>query len=118
MIRAAARLLPVVLGSLLLSAHCLRAGWVLAAAALAAFPFALAFRSPWVKRAFEAVLAAGILVWLSTAVRLGAARLESGEPWVRMALILGGVAAFDAAALYLLQGKEMDSYFNKASDAA
>lgn len=107
------RLLPAAIGSLLLAAHCLRAGHVLSAAALAAFPFALALRGPRVRRAFEAVLAGGILVWLYTAFRLGAARLESGEPWVRMACILGGVAAFNGLALYLLRGKQLDSFFNK-----
>lgn len=108
------RLLPAVLGSLLLAAHCLRGGHILLAAALAAFPFALALREQWVRRAFEFMLAAAILVWLSTAVRLGAARLESGAPWVRMACILGVVAAFNGLGLYLLRGKELDSFFNKS----
>lgn len=106
------RLLPAVLGSVLLGAHFLRWGNILLAAALAAFPFALALRAPWVKRAFEAVLAVGVLVWLSTAVRLGAARMESGEPWMRMACILGGVAAFNGLALWLLQGERMRAFFN------
>ena len=106
------RLLPAILGSILLGAHFLRWGNILLAAALAAFPFALALRAPWVKRAFEVLLAVGVLVWLSTAVRLGAARMEAGVPWMRMACILGGVAAFNGLAIWLLQGERMRAFFN------
>ncbi|MBI5594744.1 MAG: hypothetical protein HY928_01505 [Elusimicrobia bacterium] len=109
------RLLPAILCCLVLGAHFLRGGHPLLAAGLAAFPFALALRAPWVKRAFEGVLVAAILVWLSTAARLAASRLEAGEPWVRMACILGGVAAFNGLALWLLRGERMRAFFNVQS---
>lgn len=109
------RLLPAVLCCIVLGAHFLRGGHLFLAAALAAFPFALALRAPWVKRAFEGVLVTAVLVWLTTAVRLGAARLEAGEPWLRMACILGGVAAFNGLALWLLQGGRMRAFFNVQS---
>ncbi|MBI3297955.1 MAG: hypothetical protein HYZ75_07320 [Elusimicrobia bacterium] len=105
------RLLPAVLACVILGAHFLRGGHVFLAAGLAAFPFALALREPWVKRAFEILLGVGAMVWVATALDLGAARMAADAPWLRMACILGGVAAFNGLAILLLQGDRMRGFF-------
>jgi hypothetical protein len=92
------RLLPVVLGCALLAAHLLRMGHTVLAAACAALPLLLLLRRPWVARLFQALLVLGAAEWLRTLYLLAAMRIAWGQPWGRMALILGAVALFTAAA--------------------
>lgn len=106
------RLLPAALGLWLLAAHFLRGGHVLLAAALAAAPAALFVRSPVSRRTVQAALAAGTLVWLATAARIGAERREDGRPWARMALILGAVASVNVAGAALLQTRAAASWYD------
>lgn len=105
------RLTPTALAAVLLAAHVMRGGHYILAGALAAAPCALILRASWVKRAAEVLLGAGILVWLWTAAALLAVRLQEGRPWLRMTLILAGVAAFNGLALALLQGERMRDWF-------
>lgn len=99
------RLAPAILGLWLLAAHFLRGGHVLLAAALAAAPAALFSRSAAGRRAVQAALAAGALVWLATAARLTQRRLEEGRPWTRLAAILTAAAAVNVAGIALLEGR-------------
>lgn len=105
------RLTTAWLGLWLLAAHFLRGGHVLLAASLAAAPVALFIRSPVSRRVVQAALAAGALVWLSTAVRLAHDRREDGRPWARMALILCAVASVNAAGAALLEGRKAEAWF-------
>lgn len=105
------RLITAGLGLWLLAAHFLRGGHLLVAAALAASPTALFIRSPVSRRVVQAALAAGALVWLSTAVRLAHERREDGRPWVRMAVILGSVASVTALGAGLLEGRRAEAWF-------
>lgn len=105
------RLLIAGLGLWLLAAHFLRGGHVFLAAALAAAPATLLVRSPVTRRIVQAALAAGALVWLSTAVRLAHERREDGRPWARMALILGAVASVNVCGAALLEGRRVGAWF-------
>lgn len=105
------RLMTAGLGLWLLAAHFLRGGHLLLAAALAAAPAALLVRSPVSRRVVQAALAAGTLVWLSTAVRLAQVRREEGRPWARMAVILGCVASVNALGAALLEGRRGEAWF-------
>ena len=89
-------LLPAILSVLLLAAHFLRESNFLVVVGLLALLPVLAWRARWVAVLARCTLWLGALVWLFTLVRLAAFRLRLGEPWLRMALILGGVAAFTA----------------------
>lgn len=111
------RLLPAALGLWLLAAHFLRGGHVLLAAALAAAPAALCVRSPVSRRIVQAALAAGALVWLTTAVRIAVDRREEGRPWTRMAVILAAVATVNVAGAALLQGRAADAWFSSTPGA-
>lgn len=90
---------PPALALVLLGAHFQRAGaWPLVALAAALLVLLLAWPRRWVARAVQGALALGAVEWLWTVVVLVQARLALGMPWLRMALILGGVALFTAAA--------------------
>jgi hypothetical protein len=91
-------LLAPALALLLLAAHFYRAAawpWVLATLAL--LPL-LALRRAWVPLVLQLALLAGAAEWVWTAALLAQQRLALGQPWLRMACILGGVALLTLAA--------------------
>jgi hypothetical protein len=88
------RLLPVILSLLLLAAHFYRAGQVAATALCLALPLLLLLRKSWVPRLFQLLLVLGALEWLRALYGFAAMRIAFGEPWTRLALILGAVALF------------------------
>ncbi len=82
------------MSALLLGAHYFRGGsWALAAA-FALSPLVLATRRRLARRALSIVLFAGALEWIRTLVVQVGRRQAVGEPWERLALILGAVAVF------------------------
>lgn len=92
------RALPACLALLLLGAHLLRLGdFGPVLLCLALLPLAFV-RRPWARLALQAVLALAALEWFRTLLVLRAGRMALGLPWMRMALILGAVAAFTLAA--------------------
>ncbi|PIR16102.1 MAG: hypothetical protein COV48_10740 [Elusimicrobia bacterium CG11_big_fil_rev_8_21_14_0_20_64_6] len=92
----------------MLAAHFLRMGALAAALLCLCLPFlAVATRARWALRSLQAVLALGSVNWIATALRIGAQRRAAGEPWLRMALILGTVAALSALAGALLSRRSV-----------
>lgn len=103
----------------ILAGHFLRMGALSGVLVCLAVPtLAVLTRARWALRALQALLALGTLSWISTAVRIGAARSAAGEPWLRMALILGAVAALSALAAVLLSRRSVLSRFPGGPPAA
>lgn len=97
------RRLPALLALLMLGAHFLRFGqWPLVLLCLALLvPLFVPRR--WAQVLVAGALALGALVWLWTLVGDLQQRLAYGEPWVRLVIILGGVATFTAWSAWLLR---------------
>ncbi len=91
------RLLPVILSCLLLAAHFSRNEIMLLTLVSLALPFLLLVRRPWVPRLFQVLLVVGALEWIRRLIALALERQGAGEAWVRMAAILGMVAALTAS---------------------
>lgn len=91
------RLAPVVLSALLLAAHFSRHDIPLLVVLTLLSPLVLLIRRPWAARLAQTLLVLGTLEWIRTLVVLTRARQTAGEDWVRMALILGVVAAVTLA---------------------
>jgi len=88
------KLLPVLISTVLLAAHFSRAGLQFLALAIALFPALLLLQRPWVARLTQVVLVLGSIEWIRTTLVLVVARREIGQPWTRLAVILGCVALF------------------------
>ena len=86
-------LLPAALSLLVLAAHFMRRAQSPAVFACLALLALLWVRRPWATRTLQAVLLLGAAVWVRTLIGFVSARRAAGEPWERMALILGIVAA-------------------------
>ncbi len=88
----ALRLLPVAIALAVLAAHFYRGqSWVPFGITIALAPL-LAIRAPWAARVLQAALLAGAIEWLRTAAALVAVRQSLGQPYTRLAVILGCVA--------------------------
>jgi hypothetical protein len=91
------RLLPVLLSSLLLAAHCLRSGSSVLASCSLALPLLLLVPKKWAARTVQIYLLIGMLEWLRTLFIMANQRIEMGDPWTRIAIILGSVAILTGA---------------------
>jgi hypothetical protein len=104
-------LTSVILSFVLLAAHFSRHDIpVLMVLALLA-PFLLFGRRPWVARLLQLLLALGALEWVRTAAVLAARRIDAGEPWLRMVLILAAVALVTGSAAALLRSPHVRARF-------
>lgn len=109
------RLLPVILGFLLLAAHFYRAGLLPLTVLCVALPLLLFLRRAWVPRLFQVLLVLGALEWLRTLYVFVAMRIAFGEPWTRLALILGAVALFTALSGLVFRNRALQGYYDKES---
>ncbi len=105
-------LLPAALSALVLAAHFLRGGNYLVVLALLAFVPLLAVRRRWVPVVVRLTLWLGAAVWLYTLARFAAERMRLGEPWLRLAVILGGVAAFTALSALPLWSPRLRTWYH------
>lgn len=97
------RLLPAVLALLVLAAHFYRAGLAFLVPACIGLVLLLAVRLAWVPRVVMVALLLAALEWLRTLLVLADARLEAGQPWLRLAVILGSVTVLTLAAAWPLR---------------
>ena len=95
----------------LLGAHFMRAGaWPLVLAC-ALLVLLMAWPRRWAARTVQVALVLGAFEWLWTLALLAQQRIAFGQPWLRMGLILGGVALFTAAAALVFQRRALRSRF-------
>ncbi len=107
----ALRLTPVVLVLGILAAHFYRnAAWIPFGVTIALLPL-LFIRAPWAARVLQAALLAGAVEWIRTAAALVAIRQSMGQPYTRLALILGAVALATGLAALLFQWKPVRERF-------
>ena len=96
-------LTPVVLSFVLLAAHFSRNDVPSLVLLCLLIPFILLLKRSWVPRLLQLLLGLGAVEWIRTAVVLAGRRIDAGEPWLRMALILAAVALVTAGSAFLLQ---------------
>jgi hypothetical protein len=97
------RRLPALLALLMLGAHFLRFGQLALVLLCLVLLGPLFVPRPWAQAVAHWALALGSGVWVWTLAGGVRTRLAFGEPWLRLALILGAVAAFTAWAAWLLR---------------
>lgn len=110
----ALRLLPVVLSALLVAAHYLRAGSLLAVGLCLAVPTLLLVRRTWVPRLLQGGLAFSVFVWLWTAWEIVQQRMALGAPWTTAVIILGGVAAWTAGSALLFETRALRKRYGRS----
>lgn len=111
MARLALLLVPG-LALLLLAAHFFRAGLVPVAGLTAALVGLLFLRAPWAARVLQFALAVGTLEWLRTAWVFAAARAAADQPYARLLVIIGTVAALTALAAWTIGSRTGRRHFH------
>ncbi len=94
---------PVVLSVLALGAHVMRDGNQVGVVGVVVLLALLFVRRRWVARLTQAVLFLGTFEWIRTIHLLTEVRVAQGQPFGRMVLILGFVAAFTFCSAWLFQ---------------
>lgn len=97
----------VVLSLVILGAHFMRYGNSVGVTGSLALIALLIVRRPWAARLVQVALVVGALEWVRTLYELAQARAASGQPFTRLVIILGGVAAMTLCAALLLQSPIM-----------
>ena len=107
--------IPIVLSLVVLGAHFLRYGnsiGVVAALILIALLFV---RRSWVARLMQVVLVLGALEWLRTMYEIAQIRALHGQPYGRMLVILGIVAAVALCSALLFQSPKLKKIYGLES---
>ena len=103
--------MPIVLSLVVLGVHFMRYGnsaGVIASAVLIAL---LIVRRPWVARLTQVALVLGALEWVRTLYMLMQVRVAQDQPFVRMIIILGVVAAVTLGSALLFQSPVLKKYY-------
>jgi hypothetical protein len=108
-------LIPPVIGFVLLAAHFFR-GENQPAALVSLLMIIFVFvRRPWAARTIQFCLVLGSVEWLRSTISLIRSRSEMGEPFLRLAIILGGVALFTALSSLVFRTTKLRDYFRFGS---
>jgi polyferredoxin len=112
------RAIPAMLAALVLGAHFLRSGEGGATAACVLAPLVLLSRRAWARPALVALLVGAAGLWVAIAHDLVGERRAAGEPWLRMAAILGGVALITLASCLPLFGAGFARWCGREAQSA
>jgi len=106
-----ALVIPMLISMLMLAAHFFRNGELLLVLICCASPGLMIFRRRWATRLLQIILLLGAIEWVRTAMSIATVRREEGMPWMRMAVILGSVAAWTliSGMLLFLSSRPKDS---------
>ncbi len=94
---------PVVLSLVILGAHFMRYGNLIGVFGSLVLIALLFVRRPWVARLMQVVLILGALEWVRTLYELAQVRAAHDQPFTRMIVILGVVAAVTFCSALLFQ---------------
>jgi len=111
------QLVPVILSLLVLGAHFLRSGTLLLVLVVIGLVACLAARRPWVPRLVQAALLLGAVEWIRTLALFVGERKRSGEPYLRLVIILGAVALVTALSAFLFETARLRRRYRRASGA-
>lgn len=98
----ALRVVLVCLCAVLMAAHGARAGSLVLAGLVLTTPALLAVRKRWAPTLLALALTLAALEWIRTLLLIAHRRIDLGAPWLRMALILAGVAGVNLLAAWIV----------------
>jgi hypothetical protein len=90
-----------------LGAHFLRGGDISLVAVSLGLLVLLAVRRRWAARVLQVALLLGALEWIRTLLALAGGRMQAGQPVLRLAIILGVVAAVTGLSALLFQTRRL-----------
>lgn len=106
------QLTPVVLSLLLIGAHFFRAGygWLVFLSLILAG--SLIVREPFIARIVQIGLLLSSFEWVRLAYVFSTARMEIGQPWMRLAIIIGAVAFVAFISIFLFSTRSLKDLYH------
>ena len=101
------KILPIILCFLLLAAHFGRANLFILQIISILIPFLLFWKTKVTAFIIQACLLLAGIEWIRTTVYYTQIRIENGEPWLRLAIILGAIAVLNFATILVFSTKSM-----------
>jgi len=96
-------IVATILCGVLIAAHFLRADFLPLVALGLMFPGLLFIERPWAVRIVQLLLLLSAGEWIHALLTIATQRLEAGQPWMRMAWILGGVCLLNIGAAVMIR---------------
>ena len=106
------KFLPIVICFLLMAAHWSRADMNILAVITLILSLILFWKSHISGRIVQVVLFLFGLEWIRALISYTRQRIEDGEDWVRLAIILGVVALFNFASILVFRSRYMRERYN------
>lgn len=106
------KLLPVIVSFLLMGAHFLRGGHMFYVVLCVLFIGVLFVRRPLAARLVQAALVLATVEWIHTTFVFASVRIEQGQPYFRLVLILGGVVFFTLASTLVFFSKGLKERYS------
>ncbi len=100
-------ILPIIFSSLLIAAHCFRAGYPLVSALCLFLPLLLISGNRWIPRLITVFLLLSAAEWLRTMLIFIGDYQGAGISWTRLAVILSGVSLFTALSPLIFKSAAM-----------
>lgn len=106
-----AKLTPVIINFLIMAAHLFRGNMIFLMVLILLLPLLLLWKSPFSIRLIQFSLLLFGFEWIRTIIILINQRIETGENWFRMTIILGIVALFNFISILFLQSKQIKKIY-------
>ena len=105
------QLIPVIISYLLIAAHFMRAHNSFLVIVCFVLPLVLFIPRPLPARFVQIGLLLAAVEWIRTTYILVALRVENGQPWIRLAIILGAVACFTLCSAFIFFSKTLKTRY-------
>ena len=101
------RLLPVIFSFLILSAHFSRQGFPILSILCVLIPLISFIKRAWVARSIQILLVIGSIEWIRALFVYASQRQDSGEPYIRLIIILGIIALFTGLSALVFRNQSL-----------
>ena len=110
------RLLPVILSTLLFTAHLMRFNGFPLAIVVITLLLTLFIRKSRIIRLWQILLALAALKWVIIAIELIHMRIAFDLPYLRLAIILIAVVIFNVFSIFWLQNRKIQSFYRNGGE--
>jgi len=107
------RIILIAFSWLLLAAHFSRANNNIISIICLLIPFLLLIKKKWAHKSLIILTVLGAIVWVHTTWQLINTRMESGDDWKRMAIILFSVAIYTLFSAFMLNSKKTRTRYKR-----
>jgi len=107
------RIILLILSFLILAAHFSRAGNSVLTILCMLVPLLLFIKRRWILLVFQILLYCGVFVWINTIIQIASDRIDLGQPWIRMAIILGVLALITGLSGVLLNSNVIKKRYSR-----